>query len=189
MIVGITGTDGGGKGTVVEYLVKEKDFIHCSARDLWIDEINKRGLEVSRANMRIVANNMREIHGDNFLITEYKRRTNFDPSKNYVIESIRAMAEVETLKEENGVLWGVDADQHLRFERIQKRASESDKISFEEFAKQETLEMNDPNPHGMQKAKVIAAVDTLFTNNGTQEELFAQVEEALQPLEAKPREA
>ncbi len=179
MIIGITGTDGGGKGTVVEYLVKQKGFIHCSARALWVDEINRRNLEVNRANMRLMGNDLRAQHGDDFLITEYERRTGFKPEENYVIESLRAQAEVETLKKFGGVLWTVDADQHMRYERIQSRASESDRVSFEEFAKHEELEMNDPDPHGMQKAAVIAMADTVLTNNGTQEELFAQVEKAL----------
>ena len=184
MMIGITGTDGGGKGTVVEYLVEQKRFVYCSARALWVDEINKRGLEVNRANMRIVANDLRATHGDDFLITEYQRRTNFDSTKNYVIESIRATAEVATLKKYGGILWAVDADQHARYERIQLRASGTDKISFEEFVAHETLEMNDPDPHGMQKAKVIAMADHIFYNNGTPADLFAQVEKA---LENKPQ--
>ena len=179
MIIGITGTDGGGKGTITEYLVEKKGFIHCSARALWVDEIKKRGLEVNRVNMRIVANDLRATHGDDFLISEYQRRTGFDPAKNYVIESLRTLAEVTTLKKIGGILWAVDADQHARFDRIQVRASGTDKISFEEFVAHEALEMNDPDPHGMQKAKVIAAADHIFYNNGTPEELFAQVEEVL----------
>lgn len=182
MIIGITGTDGGGKGTVVEYLVEKKGFIHCSARALWIDEINRQKLEVNRANMRIVANELRAAHGDDFLIAEYKRRTGFVPEKNYVVESLRAMAEVVSLKNEGGVLWAVDADPHIRYERIQSRASESDKISFEEFIKHEALEMNDPDPHGMQKAKVMSMADAVFQNNGTPEELYNQVEAALKKV-------
>ena len=179
MIISITGTDGGGKGAVVGYLVERKGFVHCSARALWVEEIKKRGLEVNRANTRIVANDLRAKHGNDFLITEYARRTGFKPENNYVIESVRAVAEAETLKKYNGLLWAVDADQHIRYDRIQSRASELDRISFEEFVRQEDLEMNDPDPHGMQKAKVIAMADILLTNDGTQEELFAQVEAAL----------
>src|SRR5262245_25028089 len=103
MIIGITGTDGGGKGTVVEYLVAQKGFIHCSARQLWIDEINRQGLEVSRANMRIVANELRAAHGDDFLVTEYERRTGYKSDQNYVVESIRALSEAESLKKRGGV--------------------------------------------------------------------------------------
>jgi dephospho-CoA kinase len=179
MIIGITGTDGGGKGTVVEYLVTKKGFIHCSARQLWIDEINKRGLEVKRENMRIVANDLRRQFGNDYLITEYQRRTGFKPAENYVIDSVRALAEVEMLKKDGGLLWAVDAEQHLRYERIQARASESDKVTLEEFVRQEELEMNDPDPNGMQKAAVIEMADHVFYNNGSQEQLFAEVEEVL----------
>jgi len=179
MIIGITGTDGAGKGTVVDFLVEKKGFVHCSARTLWIDEIQKRGLEVKRENTRIVANDLRAKYGKDFLITEYQRRTGFEPSKNYIIDSVRTIAEVETLKKHGGVLWSVDADQHLRYERIQSRTSGLDKVSFEEFTKQEALEMNDPDPNGMQKEKVMNMADKIFNNDGTQEELFAQVENAL----------
>jgi len=179
MIIGITGTDGGGKGTAVEYLVEKKGFIHCSARALWIDEIHRQGIEVNRANMRIVANELRAAHGDDFLIMEYKRRTGFTPEKNYVVESLRATAEVASLKKEGGILWAVDANPHIRYERIQSRASESDQISFEEFLKHEGLEMNDPDPHGMQKGKVIALADVVLQNNSTPGDLYLQIEKAL----------
>ena len=179
MIIGITGTDGGGKGTVVDYLLQKKGFIHCSARALLVDEIQKRGLPVARENMRIVANDLRATHGNDYLIIEYKRRTDFDPTKNYVIESVRTIAETDTLKKYGGLLWAVDAGQHVRYKRIRSRASESDNVTFEEFAKQETLEMNDPDPHGMQKDKVMKMADIVLINNGTPEELFVQVEEAL----------
>jgi dephospho-CoA kinase len=181
MIIGITGTDGGGKGTVVEHLLG-KGFIHCSARTLWVDEINRQGLEVSRSNMRIVANELREKHGNDYFIEEYKRRTGFDPNKNYVIESVRSLGEANTLRKYGGVLWAVDADQKIRYERVQQRRSESDRVTFDEFVHQETLEMDDPNPHGMQKAKVIATADHVFMNNGTLEELHAKVDEALASL-------
>ncbi len=46
----------------------------------------------------------------------------------------------------------------------------------------ETLEMNDPDPHGMQKAKVIAAADYTIMNNGTLAELHAQIDAVLPKL-------
>ena len=122
MIIGITGTDGGGKGTVVEYLLGKGGFEHCSARTLWVDEIKRRGLPVDRSNMRIIANDLRRIHGDDYLIREYARRTNnFAAGKDYLIESIRALPEAETLKKLGGILVAVDADQHIRYERVQER--------------------------------------------------------------------
>jgi len=42
IIIGITGTLGAGKGTVVEYL-QEKGFRHYSARGFITKEVEKRG--------------------------------------------------------------------------------------------------------------------------------------------------
>ncbi|MFQ5541068.1 MAG: AAA family ATPase [Candidatus Paceibacteria bacterium] len=182
MIVGITGTDGAGKGTVVDYLVNEKGFAHYHARTLIIEEIEKRGLEVNRSNMRIVANDLRREHGNDYIVSFFLERSKKTGDKKVVIDSLRAVAEAETLKKAGGTLVAVDADQEIRFERVQARRSESDKVSFEEFARHEALEMNDPDPHGMQKAKVIEMADYTILNNGTFEDVYMQVEAILKKL-------
>ncbi len=41
LIIGITGTLGAGKGTIVEYLEKEMGFDHLSVRDFITKEIEK----------------------------------------------------------------------------------------------------------------------------------------------------
>lgn len=179
MILGITGTDGAGKGTVVDYLVHEKGFTHYEARKLFVEEINRRGIEPNRANMRIVANELRAEHGDSFLVDTYLARMKEEGVEDVIIESIRARAEADALKAAGGILLAVDADQKLRYERIQSRANESDQVSFEEFVAHETLEMNDPDPHGMQKAAVIAAADYVITNDTDLAALHAQIDAVL----------
>lgn len=183
MIIGITGTDGAGKGVVVDYLVKEKGFAHYSARALFIEEIERQGIESNRSNMRIVANELRLKHGNDFLVRHYLDRVRKTGDKKVIIESLRAVAEAELLKKSGGVLIAVDADQEVRFERVQKRRSDSDKVSFEEFAKHEALEMNDPDPHGMQKEKVIEMADYTILNNGTLDDVYVQIEAILDKIQ------
>ncbi len=184
MLIGITGTDGSGKGTVVDYLISEKGFAHYSARAIYLEEIDRRGIEQSRANMRLIANEMREKHGDDFLITYYLKKIKEEGTENAIIESIRAFSEAVTLKSNGGILIAVDADQKLRYERVQERRSESDRVSFEEFVAHEAVELNDPDPHGMQKQKVIDMADYTILNNGTFEEFHAQIEAVYQKITA-----
>jgi dephospho-CoA kinase len=176
MLIGITGTDGSGKGTVVEYLIAHYHFVHYSARGILVDELLRLDRETTRANMRLIANDMREKHGDDYIVTFNLARIEHNKTERAIIESIRTVAEAKTLKAHGGILLAVDADQALRYERVQSRRSESDKVSFEDFVMQEELETNDPNPHGMQKGKVMQTADYTIMNNGSVEQLHTQIE-------------
>ena len=182
MIIGITGTDGAGKGEVVKYLTEQHNFIHYSARALITEAVKDRGLEPSRKNFRLTANDLRRQHGNDFIVKETFKKIVAEGAMNAVIESIRTTAETETLKKEGGILIAVDADQALRYRRIKKRQSESDHISLAEFKQQEELEMNDPDPNGMQKAAVMAVADHTIINDGTLATLHKKIEQTLKQL-------
>ncbi len=182
MLIGITGTDGAGKGSVVDYLVREKGFVHCSARAIFVDELEKRGEEPTRANMRLIANELRATHGNDFLITYYLEKIEHEGIKNAGIESIRALDEAKTLKAHGGLLLAVDADPKIRYERVQARRSETDKVSYEQFLAHEELETNDPDPHGMQKRKVMDIADYTIFNNGSLPELEGQIEDVFSKI-------
>lgn len=182
MIIGITGTDGAGKGIVVDYLVKEKGFVHFSSREQITKEIEIRNLVASRDILRLVGNEMRKNDGNDVLIARAIGQIYEQSIQNAAIESVRAVAEAETLKKAGGILLAVDADQKLRYERIVARASLTDQISFEKFTEQEAIEMNDLDPNGMQKAKVMEMADYTIMNNGSPEEVYGQVDAVLEQL-------
>lgn len=179
MIIGITGTDGAGKGTVVEYLVEQKNFVRYHARSLFLEEIEQQQLEPTRASMRIVGNQLRAKHGNDYIVRMFLERAKTSGDENVIIDSLRAVAEAETLKQNDGILLAVDADQALRYERVQARRSSSDQVTFEEFQRHEELENDDPDPHGMQKRKVIEMADHVIENNGTLDELQTKIDEFL----------
>lgn len=177
MVIGITGTDGAGKGAVVDYLVNKKGYKHYSSRALITAEIEARGLNSTREIMREVANDMRKQYGLDVIVTTALKKAADEDA--IVIESIRAVAEAEALKAAGGVLLAVDADQQLRYERITGRQSASDKVTFTEFVAHEELEMNDPDPNGMQKAAVIKMADYTIMNDTSLEELHDNIEQFL----------
>jgi dephospho-CoA kinase len=179
VIIGITGTIGAGKGTVVEYLINKKGFKHFSARAFLVEEIEKRGLENNRDNMVLVANDLREKNGPAFVADKLFERA-LEVGENCVIESLRAIGEIESLREKgNFTLLAVDADPKLRYERIIKRSTATDNVSFEKFLEQEELEMESTDPNKQNLKKCIEMADFVINNDGTIEDLNSKLEEIL----------
>ena len=68
--IGITGTLGAGKGTIVDYLVQQRGFVHYSVRAFITEEIKRRGLEVNRDTMTLVGNDLRAQHSPSWIVEQ-----------------------------------------------------------------------------------------------------------------------
>jgi len=179
IIIGITGTNGAGKGTIVEYLVEKRGFKHFSARAFLVEEMERRGLENNRDNMVIVANDLRAKNSPSFVADELFKRA-LESGENCIIESLRTPGEIESLKKKGKfILLAVDAEPRLRYQRVAQRLTSTDDITFEQFLSQEEREMtsNDPNKQNLKKC--IESADFLVKNEGTIEELNLEIEEIL----------
>ncbi|HVV15174.1 MAG TPA: AAA family ATPase [Candidatus Paceibacterota bacterium] len=181
MIIGITGSFGAGKGVVVDYLSKTRGFKHYSASGFIKEEIVRRGLPVDRDSMILIGNAIRAEYGPAYIIeTLYKRAE--EAGGDAVIEALRAVAEAKKIKELGGLVIGVDADSKLRYERAFARKSEKDNVPYDKWLEQERIENNATDPTRQNISGALKESDVIVTNNGTPEELFAQVEEALQKI-------
>ena len=175
-IIGLTWTLGSGKWTVVDYLMQKYHFEHLSATVFITQEIIKRNLPVDRDNMRIVADDLRKTYGPGYIIEQLYVQA-VQSGKNSVIESVRAVGELEFLKKHPHVsLWAVDASPRIRYQRIAQRKWIKDNVTFEYFLKQEANESNNTNPNEMNLPACIAMSDYHLSNNGTKEELWKQAD-------------
>jgi dephospho-CoA kinase len=182
MIIGITGTLGAGKGTVVEYLVEKRGFMHYSVRAYLLKEISKRGMPENRDSMVLVANELRSINGPSY-VTDQLYLEAMAIGNNCIIESIRTPGEIESLRTKGTFyLFAVDADPKLRFERIRERNSETDHISLETFTDNEAREMNTTDPNKQNLRACIREADFILRNDGTKNELFLEVERVLREI-------
>ncbi|NCN51860.1 AAA family ATPase [archaeon] len=183
MIIGITGTMCAGKGTIVEFL-KSKGFKHYSVRDFLVEEIKKRELSVNRDSMILVGNYLREKNSPSYIAEKlYERAKN--NGGDAIIESLRAVGEVETLKNKgNFYLFSVDAPIEVRYKRSQSRnLSESDLVSFEKFVSQEEKEMENDDPSKQNISACMQISDFHFVNDEAIEELYKQVQETLNEIQ------
>ena len=182
IVIGITGTLGAGKGTIVDYLVNTHNFRHYSVRDYITEIIVSKNLPVNRDTMTMVGNELRANHSPCYIAEELYKKAN-ESGENCIIESIRAVGEVEALrKKENFTLFAVDADPKLRCIRITARKSATDNVSYDEFIANEQREMQSADPNTQNLQKVIAMADYVFDNGKELDYLYKQVEEIISKI-------
>lgn len=170
---------GAGKGTIVDYLATHHGFKHFSVRGYLTKIINAQGKEVNRDSLTHTANELRAQNSPSFIAEELFREAQ-QSDTNCIIESIRTVGEVNALKAKGDfILFSIDSDRKLRYERIVIRGSETDKISFEIFSENEEREMSSTDPNKQNISACMKLADFHFTNNGTVEELYKQVDLAI----------
>ena len=185
VIVGITGTLGAGKGTVVEYLVREKQFAHFSVREFLKEELEKRAMPVNRDTLTAIANSIRSKYGASFIAEALIKRAK-EQGDDCVIESIRTPGEVEALRREEAFfLLAVDADPRIRYKRIRCRNSETDRVTYPTFIMNEEREMHTSDPNKQNLAACIDSADYVIRNDGSLQDLHRSTEAFLRAIGKK----
>lgn len=122
MIIGLTGTNAAGKGTVAKYLV-EKGFRYYSLSDELRQLLKKRKIPATRANLIEGGKYYRKRFGRGYLAAVVIKKIK---DKNGVVDSIRNLGEVAELKKQkNFFLIAVDAPVQIRFRRAKKKDEQS----------------------------------------------------------------
>ncbi len=181
MIIGITGTLGAGKGTIVEFLLG-KGFKHYSVRDYLTREINKQDLPLNRDSMTKVANELRAANSPSFIVEELYKEAE-KAGGDAIIESIRTIGEVKNLQTKNEFyLFAVDCNIQKRYKRITSRGSATDSVSFEEFQNSEKQEMSSTDPNKQNLGKCIEMANYVFANNESIEDLNKKIKRVLDEI-------
>jgi len=173
-LIGLTGTNGAGKGEVAAYLLK-KGYEYFSLSDLIREELTKRDKGITRDNLIKMGNQLREKFGANFLARQVMEKV----KGKSVIDSIRNPKEVEYLrKQKEFILLSIDAPIELRYERAKKRGRIESAKNLREFIQKEEEEMTN-HKNGQQLLNCMSLADISLINDGTLEELYQKLEALL----------
>jgi dephospho-CoA kinase len=173
-LVGLTGTNGAGKGEVAAYLMK-KGYAYVSLSDEIRDALRRKGIEISRDSLIAMGNGLRRKHGADVLARRVMKKV-LGPT---VIDSIRNTREVAFLRRRRDfLLIAVDAPVELRYERARKRGRLESASSLEEFAAKEEEEMTG-GASGQQLARCLGMADVTVRNDGSLAALHRRIEEIL----------
>ncbi|HIG95493.1 TPA: AAA family ATPase [Candidatus Woesearchaeota archaeon] len=189
MIIGLTGTNGSGKGTVAEFL-KQEGFRYYSLSDELRGVLHQQQVEITLPNLIVWGNKIRKTQGSDYLakrVIEKIKKDKAFAQKEIVIDSIRNPFELAALKTLPGfILIAVDAPIELRYQRVQQRKREDDKQSFEAFKHNEDVQRAGKNESDQQLNELIKQADIRLWNDKTVDDLRKQLFTQLKlPLKTK----
>lgn len=174
-IIGLMGAIGCGKGTVADYLVANHDFRTVTMGDMVREEVLKRGLEITREGTTAVSEECRK-KDPAYFIKKAIEKIKASGHDNWIIDGIRQPIDVREFRKAfpdiKFIL--VDVSPKLRFERMLTRGRADMPKTYEDFIKQENLEKDK-----FHLDETFSQADITLSNEGTREELEANVREVL----------
>jgi dCMP deaminase len=182
MIIGLTGENCAGKGTVADYL-KKKGFYYLSLSDVIREELKADGKEITREHLIEKGNTLRSEFGPGILAI--KTAAKMEADRNYVIDSIRNPAEAMELKKLHGFfLFHISAAPEVRFARMRARDREEDPKTFEAFMKIEKMEARNAEKTKQNLEETVKLADKVIGNDANLVELYDLVDRSLGEVSA-----
>lgn len=179
----LVGMPGAGKTICAEHLMR-RGFFSLRFGAVVVDEVQRRGLDVSPANERFVREELRARHGMAAMaaISLPKLRAALADGRNIIIDGLYSFSEYRLLDRKLGaplLLVAVAAPRHLRYARLSQRPIRP--LSAEEARERDILEIEH-----LEKGGPIAMADFTLLNDRTSEELLRQLDNLLDRLRFEP---
>jgi dephospho-CoA kinase len=180
IVLGFAGEIAAGKGTAADY-VKEKYNGSKFGFSVCLRDVAKRmHLEESRENLQKISTIFRENFHDDILSEVVYEDVKKENNEIIAIDGVRRLADIEYLKKLEGFrLIYIETSMEKRYERIVKRGQNSDDNgkTFEQFQKDHEREAE------QQIKNLKNQADFVVDNNGSFEDLYAQIDEIISKKE------
>ena len=179
IILTLVGPVSCGKGTICNYINEKYNGGSCRYSTIIRDLLDRLYLPQSRENLQNISTALRQQFGDDLLAKVIAEDVKKIDKKIVTVDGARRMPDLAELKKLTGFyLVYVDANEKARYERIVKRNENTDDRTktFAEFQKDAQAETE------IRIADMKNHADFIINNNGTVEELHAQVDDIIKKI-------
>jgi len=178
-VFGVVGLNGTGKDEVARYLKSKYGVPLISVGDIVREIAAKEGIEATRANLDNITRQYFERFGEGYFLKLVVEKIQSSGWKHAGISGIRSPRDVEIVREAFGsdfLLFHIYiSDPQVRYQRMVRRGSARDKISYAEFQKQDQVSRD---LFHIDQAAALA--DVSIANDGTLKDLHAAIEKVIQ---------
>lgn len=182
IILGIAGEISSGKGTVAKHIVENHNGSAHGFSTSLRDVAKRMYLEENRENLQKISSMFRGNFHEDILSKVIYHDVSKDKHEIIVIDGVRRMGDIRFLEKLPGFkLVYLEADMETRYERIVERGQNTDDATktFEEFKKDNHREAEAQIKSLKEKSSVV------IDNNGSFEELFAQIDKIIRDGDSK----
>ncbi len=180
IILGLTGENASGKGTVAEYLVKKYKVKQFRFSKILDDILDRISLPHSRYNESHLAMSLRELFGYDILAQVLTKDIVKEKLKLSLVDGMRFKNEYKLFKTIPGFkLIYVTAPVEMRYEKAKKRGEKpnEDTLTLQQFKKIEKTSRNEKDIPSLGKL-----ADFRIDNTGTKQELYRKVDEIMKQI-------
>lgn len=181
IIIGLIGEKGSGKGTASDYLIEKYGAVHYGTSKILRRTLEDIHVPITRENLTKLALVLKEGYGPSIIIDSLIQDMEKNGSNVIIADGIRMHGDVEPFRKKYGknfFLVYVTADLKLRYERTKARKQNEGEgeATLEQFLEEEG-KLTEVSIH-----EIGRQADFKMNNNGTAEELKAQVDEMMKKL-------
>lgn len=182
IILGVSGEIASGKDTVGKYLAEKYGALSLRFSQPLRDTLDRLHMEQSRENMATFSIHLRRAFGEDILSKVLLSDAEKSKENFVVVDGVRRLPDIIHMETSEHFYFAyIEASSEKRYERLIQRRQNSDDatktpVQFEKDAKLETE---------LQISGLKERADFVINNDGTLEELYAQIDKMMEKLQSK----
>lgn len=173
---------GSGKSEAINYLVEKYQWPKIYFAQPTFDEMERRGLERTQANERLVREDLRNLHGEDFYAQEAVKKVEMMSETPFILlESFYSAPEYRVFKDRFGddfLSVAIHTRPSIRHARLAKRPERP--LTSTEAVERDWAQLN-----RLTQGTPIALADYMIINEGAREDLYAHLDKVVQKIQSE----